>query len=62
MAINVMVSFSGVNEDGKIANGLHTFVLETEAELNEWIAKAPAQQRNIDNGPPIRVEMERRKF
>lgn len=57
MTINVMVSLNGVNEEGKAITALHTFTAKTEAEVVAWIEKAPAFQRNIDNGPPIRVEI-----
>lgn len=59
MAINVMVSLNGVNEDDKVITALHTFVAKTEKEVVEWVAQAPAISRNIDDGPPIRVEIPR---
>lgn len=52
-----MVSFSGVNEHGNAITALHTFDVATEEEAVNWIAQAPAISRNIDDGPPIRVEI-----
>ena len=57
MSLKVMVSFTGTNEDGNVVTGLHTFEVNTEEEVKEWVAKAPAITRNIDNGPEIRVEL-----
>lgn len=55
--INVMVSLNGVNEEGNVITALHTFKVHTEKEVADWIALAPAIQRNIDDGPEIRVEI-----
>lgn len=57
MTFKVMVSYNGVNEEGKVVTGLHTYEVATEEEIEEWVAKAPALKRNIDDGPPIRVEI-----
>lgn len=57
MAIDVMVTISGINEDGKYVSSLHTFKVNTEQEVKDWVAQAPAISRNIDNGPEIRVEI-----
>lgn len=57
MSLKVMVSITGENEEGNVITALHTFEVATEQEVKEWVAKAPAITRNIDNGPEIRVEL-----
>lgn len=57
MSIKVMVTINGVNEDGNVITALHMFEVNTEQEVDDWVAQAPAIKRNIDDGPAIRVEI-----